>query len=89
MKPDRAAILADLRRILREQLRVSAPIELDTDVQRDLQLDSVRLLALVVELENHFEVCFEPGDEEGISTVGDLVHRLEAILAAGGPRRPE
>ena len=82
MSGDRDRILADVRRILRERLRVSAPVELDTDVQRDLQLDSVRLLALVVELENHFEVCFEPGDEQGVSTVGDLVDRIAAISSA-------
>jgi acyl carrier protein len=47
-----------------------------------MRLDSVRLLTLVAELENHFEVILEEGDEEGIATVGDLVAVLRRRIAA-------
>jgi acyl carrier protein len=40
------------------------------------RLDSIRLLTLVVELENHFEIYLEDGDEEGLETIGDLVDLL-------------
>jgi hypothetical protein len=52
-------------------------------VLHDLQLDSIQQLTLVVELENHFEVCFDPGDESGIETVHDVMDLVAARLEPG------
>jgi acyl carrier protein len=69
--------------VLRSKLRVQAPLAPDTSIQRDLQLDSLQLLTLVVELENHFRLCFEPGDEAGLATLGDITTRIAALQARG------
>jgi len=45
------------------------------------QLDSVQRLTLVVAIEDHFEICFEPEDEERIRGLDDLVSTIEAKLA--------
>ena len=43
----------------------------------DLELDSLRLLTLAVEVENHFRICLDEDEEAGIETVGDLVRVIE------------
>ena len=48
----------------------------------DLELDSLRLLTLAVEVENRFRVAFEPEDDEEIVTVGDLVDAVERLRRA-------
>ncbi len=47
----------------------------------DLELDSLRLLTLAVEVENHFRICLDEDEEAGIETVGDLVRVIEQKTA--------
>lgn len=77
--PSREAIEAQIARILREQLAVEVPLDAETDLLVDLQLDSVQQLTLIVELENHFRVCFDPGDEAGLSTLGSVAELLQRL----------
>ena len=48
----------------------------------DLQLDSVRLLTLAIEVENRFQICLDEDDEFGIETVGDLAAAVQRGLSA-------
>ncbi len=73
-------ILDGLRGLMREHLQIVSPVGLETDFTRDLQLDSLKQLTLVVELENHFQICFDSGDEEGLRTVGHVVHLISRRL---------
>lgn len=50
----------------------------------DLRLDSLGLLTLAVEVEDHFRVCLTAEEEAGIRTVGDLERLLLAKLPRGG-----
>ena len=47
-------------------------------------MDSIRMLTLVVELENHFKVILEEEDEEGIETVLDLMRVLRSRMGSEG-----
>jgi acyl carrier protein len=49
----------------------------------DLELDSIRLLTLAVEVENHFRICLDEDDDRAVETVGDLVAVVRRELAAG------
>ena len=49
-----------------------------------MALDSIRMLTLVVELENHFKVMLEEGDEQGIETVADLMAVLRRRMEPAG-----
>ena len=80
----RNQILDRIRYVARERLEVSAFFDLDTNLLRDLQLDSLKQLSLVVELENEFEICFEPEDEAGLETVGNVVDLVQRRLSAIG-----
>ena len=46
------------------------------------QLDSVARLTLVVAIEDHFKICFDPEDEEDIHTVDQLVVLIHRKLNA-------
>jgi acyl carrier protein len=60
--------------------RVARPVRLEQRLVEDLGLDSVGLLTLAVAVEDHFHICLEPEDEEGIRTIGDLVRVVEGKL---------
>lgn len=79
----RDEILEGVRKILEVHLCVRAPVSEASDLTADLQLDSLALLTLVVEIENEFRICFDGDDENGIVRIGDLVDRIERHTAAG------
>jgi acyl carrier protein len=68
-----AEILAAIGAIARDHLGHDDEIALDTPLVQALHLDSIRMLTLVAEIENHFAIYLEEGDEAGIEYVGDLV----------------
>jgi len=78
-------ILEGVRNVLRSHLAIAQPVDAETDLTGELQLDSLALLTLIVELENHFRICFEPDDEQGIQTVGDLVAVIARLLLEERP----
>jgi acyl carrier protein len=49
----------------------------------DLGLDSVGLLTLAVEVEDHFRVCLDAEEEAAIRTLGDLERVLLGKLGSG------
>jgi len=70
-------ILAGIREILEDMDVHSAeeriPLSRDVHIVRDLDLDSLKRIELVIRIENEFRVRLEPEDEEEITTLGDLV----------------
>ena len=85
MRPDE--ILAGIKEVAAEHLDLDAAVDLDARLVEDLELDSLRLMTLAVEVENRFRVALEPEDEEKIHTVGDLVAAVGRHLD-GEPRPP-
>ena len=77
----RAEIQEGVRRVFADELKIEGLTE-ETHLVRDLKLDSIQQLTLVVELENRFRVAFGQGDETGIETVGDVVDLIERRLSA-------
>ncbi len=51
-----------------------APLSPDLHLVRDLDLDSLRRIELVIRIENEFRVRLEPEDEAEITTLDDLVN---------------
>jgi len=79
----RADVLGVVRRVIRQDLECEVLVEEPSSILGDLQLDSLQRLTLAVELENHFEICFDLEDEQGLSTIGDLVDLIERQLGEG------
>jgi acyl carrier protein len=82
-------ILAGVRAVAREHLGYGGELTPHMRLVEDLELDSIRLLTLAVEVENRFRVRLDEADEAGILTVGDLVtavrRKLAGTAAAGEP----
>ena len=77
-----AQIQQQIEKLLREVLDVEAPLSASTNLLSDLQLDSLQQWTLVVELENHFRICFEPEDQQSISTVQSIAELVQRRLTA-------
>lgn len=73
-------LLEGVRAVAREHLAYEGDLGPDTRLLEALTLDSLRMLTLVVEIENRFEVCLEEGDEQGLETVEDLIAVLRRRL---------
>lgn len=76
-----AEILTGIREVARTHLKVEREIGAETPLLEALALDSLAMLTLIAELENRFLVCFEDGDEVGLTTVGDLMTVLRRRLS--------
>lgn len=76
-----AQILDGIRDVLRTHLDVKERIDMDTPLVEALALDSLRMLTLVVELENQFHVHLEDEDEVGLTRVADVVALLRRRLS--------
>lgn len=69
-------ILSKIQEIIVEELDVdSAKVTLTTNLQEDLEADSLDLFQVINEIEDAFDVKIET--EDGIETVGDLVDYVE------------
>lgn len=84
--PTDAEILAGITAVARKHLDRREPLAPEMRLVEDLELDSIRLLTLAVEVENHFRVCLDEEDDRGIETVGDLVAVVRRELTGGGDR---
>jgi len=78
----REEILERVRRAVREDLACEVPVDESSDLLKDLQLDSLQRVTLAVALENDFEICFDPEEEQALATIGDVVDLLEREAAA-------
>jgi acyl carrier protein len=76
-----AAVLEEIRRIARAELNVAAPVALDTELERGLELDSMTQLVLAVGLEDRFRIKLDESAAE-LRTVSDLVAMVVARMEA-------
>ena len=79
-----AEIVDQLRMIVRQKLEYEGELRPEMHLVEDLELDSIRLLTLAMEVEDHFRVRIGEEDEAGIDTVGDLVRVVRRKKAADG-----
>ena len=74
-------ILSTIERLAHDHLDWPGPVTPEMDLVEDLQLDSLKLLTLAVQVENHFQICFDPEEEAGIRRVSDLVSMIDQKLS--------
>jgi acyl carrier protein len=74
-------ILDGIREVARRHLDVDSELRSDVRLAEDLELDSIKILTLAVEVENRFRICLDPSSEARIETVGDLVAEVGRQLA--------
>ncbi len=75
-------ILHRIAEVARDKLDYAGELSREMRLVEDLQLDSIRLMTLAMEVEDRFCVCLDEEDEEAIVTVADLVGVVRRKLAA-------
>ena len=81
----RAAVLTGIREIAREHLGWNEEVREEMKIVKTFRLDSLRLLTLVMEVENRFSICLAEGSEFEIETVGDLVNAIQETSNRADP----
>jgi acyl carrier protein len=74
-------VVAEIRRILGEELEWKGAVEPTHDLLKDLQLDSLGITVLAVGLENRFRVKLSEEDAAGVLTVADLARLVSRRVA--------
>ncbi|HGF7943168.1 TPA: acyl carrier protein [Enterococcus faecium] len=73
-------VFEKIQEIIAEELgKETKEIKLTTDIQEDLEADSLDLFQIINEIEDEFDVKIET--EDGIKTVQDLVTYVEKQTA--------
>ena len=75
-----AEILDAIESVAREHLDLSSGLRPEQRLFEDLELDSIKALTLVVEVENRFQIALEPEVETEIVTVEDLVGVVRRLV---------
>lgn len=68
--------------LAREKLELERELNPELRLAEDLGLDSIQLLTLATEVEDHFRIRLDEDDEMAIETVGDLVAVVERKLGS-------
>ena len=71
----------ELRHLVAKSLGVSDDLVLDASSLRDLGVNSLDLVVLVMSIEEHFRIEFEPSDLERLRTFADLARRVTELTA--------
>ena len=71
----------ELRHLVARSLGVSDDLVLDASSLRDLGVNSLDLVVLVMSIEEHFHIEFEPSDLERLRTFADLALRVAELAA--------
>ena len=82
--PEEADVLAGVLDVARAHLDWTGPVSRDMPLVETFNLDSLRQLTLVIEIENRFRIRLDDEDEAALSTVGDLLDVIRRKVA-GSP----
>lgn len=80
-EPRHDETLAAIEEVARTHLGFSGVLRPELRLVEDLELDSLKALTLAVEVENRFQICFDPVIEAELETVGDLVRAVDRLMA--------
>jgi len=80
---DSNEILEVVRRVLTTQCKVTTPIEPTLRLAEDLKLDSVGMLTLMLELENHYQQNLSDQPDRPPRTVGEVVALVQTEIKLG------
>lgn len=82
---EQGEIFDEVASAIRSAAPVAGPISRDTSILRDLSLDSVAVMDLIMTLETRFDTVIPMNRMTEIETVGDLVSILSLGATAASP----
>ncbi len=74
---DRAQIVARIREAMKPRLPSGTVVTEDMEIGADIEIDSVEVFDVVMELEEHFDVSLPMEVTSEIRTIGDLARAVE------------
>ena len=77
-------IASRVEKIIHTQIGSNTPLSLTTNLQEDLDMDSLELVELGISLENEFDVLLPDAQVRRCATIGDIVQ-----LVSLAEREPE
>ncbi|MGB4599593.1 MAG: phosphopantetheine-binding protein [Trichlorobacter sp.] len=77
-----AEIFAEVKVILERFVDVSEKIDEETELINDLDLDSLRVMEIVQEVEDTFDISFPLNELSSIRTVKDFVLQVQQEIKA-------
>jgi acyl carrier protein len=78
-------VLAEIRRIAKDELQVDRSVQGTDELIQDLQLDSLGLTILAVGLEDRFRIRLTEEDSERVTTVADLASLVASRASEAQP----
>ena len=78
--PDYHSILDDLYRILQPYVKKEHKITEDAELVSELGLDSVKIMDLLLHIEDHYDISIPLNILPDINTVKDLATTLDKLL---------
>ena len=72
-------VLDEIARLLEPFRKTPAPISAETDISRDLNLDSLAVMDFIMDLEERFDISIPLNLVPEIQTVGDLAGTIARI----------
>ena len=79
---NQADVLGGIAEVARVHLNWTGPLSRDMPLVETFELDSLRQLTLVIEIENRFRIRLDDQDATSLCTVGDLLDVIQRKLAA-------
>jgi acyl carrier protein len=76
MTNDADAILEDVLKLLSQFIKQDGEITESQHLMRDLELDSVMVMELMMELEDHFDISIPLNSLPDVNTVSDLAAEI-------------
>lgn len=76
VRDDVAALREDILALARQELSLDGPLPEDLSEA----LDSIQRLSLIVAIEDHYEICFDPDDDAGVVSLDDVARLVHAKL---------
>ena len=70
-----------VKRILREKCKIEGQVGIDARLAEDLRLDSVGMLTLALEIENHYRMNLGDEPDSPPRTVQEIVNLIKARLS--------
>ncbi|MCK5826726.1 MAG: hypothetical protein KAG93_06800 [Desulfuromusa sp.] len=74
------AIFQQIEALLLEYAQLQVPIQDDTDLINDLGFDSLKLMEMLEEVEDIFDITYPLNDLSNLHTVKDFVLQIQQIV---------
>ena len=78
-KPEYKAIFQQVGTLLEEYAPQRVPVQDDTELVNDLGFDSLRIMEMLHEVEDAFDITYPLNDLSDVRTVKDLVLQIQNI----------